>query len=495
MAVDPVKALRQQIADDIASFAKDPYGFVMYAFEWGQGALKDFKGPDVWQKDLLMKIRDGILTPNGAIQIAVASGHGVGKSAFISWIILWALATCDDTKGVVTANTATQLATKTWPELGKWHRLFIGRDSFEFTATSIFATDPDHSKTWRIDAIPWSGNNTEAFAGLHNQGKRIVLLFDEASAIDDKIWEVAEGALTDENTEIIWLAFGNPTRNTGRFKDCFDRLKHRWVTKQIDSRDVAITNKVQLQKMVDDWGEDSDACRVRVRGVFPKVGDRQFIGSDLVEAARGKHLRIDQYNFAPVIIACDPAWYGGDELDIVLRQGLMSKILMSLTKNNDDTQIAGFLANFEDEYKADAIFIDQGYGTGIYSAGKQMGRQWTLVNFGAGSNTNGYLNKRAEMWGAMRDWLKEGGAIPNDPLLCSEICAPEYEVKMTGLIKLESKDDMKKRGLGSPNRADALALTFAFPVQKKTGNRFADDQGEPQFCNTSYDLLAMELGS
>lgn len=123
-----------------------------------------------------------------------------------------------------------------------------------------------HDKRWRADAIPWSEHNTEAFAGLHNERKRIIVVFDEASNIADLVWEVAEGALTDEDTEIIWVAFGNPTRNTGRFRECFRKYKHRWKCAQIDSRTVEGTNKQQLQKWVDDYGEDSDFVKVRVRG-------------------------------------------------------------------------------------------------------------------------------------------------------------------------------------------------------------------------------------
>jgi len=439
------------------------------AFPWGEGELLG-RAPEQWQRYILKQIDDGFMTIEQAILLAVASGHDVGKSALVSWIILFGISTFEDTRGVVTANTATQLMTKTWPELSKWHNLFIAKHLFEVTATSIFSKQPGHEKTWRIDAIPWSVNNTEAFAGLHNLGKRVVILFDEASAILQQIWEVTEGATTDEDTEIIWAAFGNPTRNTGRFFDCFHKLKHRWKTRQIDSRTVKLSNKIKIKDWEEDYGKDSDFFKVRVLGEFPATGEKQFISTALVDAARGKHIPIDQYNFAPVILTCDPAWTGSDELVIYKRQGLACEMLMKLAKNDDDTMVAGFLAGFEDEHQADAVFIDLGYGTGIYSAGKLMGRNWTLVSFGAASNTPGYANKRAEMWGAMRDWLKEGGAIPDDPRLCEEIPGPEYQVKLNGDIVIESKDDMKERGMPSPNRADALALTFAFPVRKKIRN-------------------------
>lgn len=460
-----------ELISDLAEFTNDPYGFVLYAFKWGEGELEGFEGPDEWQEKILRAVGDGILTLTEALQIAVASGHGIGKSALVSWLILWAISTFEDTKGIVTANTDTQLRTKTWPELAKWHRLFIGKDMFTLTATALYSCQPEHEKTWRFDIIPWSENNTEAFAGMHNKGKRAVVIFDEASAISDKIWEVTEGALTDSDTEILWVVFGNPTRNTGRFFDCFNRYRHRWTQMQIDSRTSKLTNKEQIEKWVKDYGEDSDFVRVRVRGVFPSSSDHQFISSSIVEGARGKHLNPSAYSFAPKIISLDNAWTGGDEIVIAMRQGLASKILATYKKNDDDFYIAGQLAYFEDQEKADGVVIDLGYGTGVYSAGKQLKRNWILVPFGGASPDPGFLNLRVFMWNEMKKWLAGGGAIPNDPVLCSDLISPEAYVKavgpQAGKIYLESKEDMKARGLASPNRADALALTFAVNIQPK----------------------------
>ncbi len=156
-------------------------------------------------------------------RIARASGHGIGKSALIAMLIKWGLDTGIDTRIVATANTESQLLTKTGPEIVKWHNLSLTRDWFRATATALVSTTPGHERSWRSDLVTWSVVNTEAFAGLHNQGKRIILIFDEASGIAPKVWEVALGALTDEETEIIFLAFGNPTLNTGPFRECFGR--------------------------------------------------------------------------------------------------------------------------------------------------------------------------------------------------------------------------------------------------------------------------------
>lgn len=460
------------LAEALAEFEHDPLGYVRFAFPWGQAGteLEQEQGPRTWQIEVLEEV--GRLVKSGkssgeAIQIAVSSGHGIGKSALVSWLIRWAVATHEDTRGVVTANTEGQLRTKTWPEISKWHRLAIDADLFTCTATALYSADPAHEKTWRVDAVTWSENNTEAFAGLHNKGKRLIVVFDEASAISDKVWEVTEGALTDAETEIIWTVFGNPTSATGRFRECFRRNRHRWWTRQVDSRTVEGTNKAQMAKWVEDHGEDSDFVKVRVRGMFPSLSAKQFISEADVDAAFGRHLNESQYNFAPVVIGVDPAWEGDDELVIVKRQGLAFSILRTIKKNDNDVWVANEVARLEDLHRADAVFIDGGYGTGIVSAGRTMGRDWTLVWFSGEPNDPGCVNKRAEMWKETRDWLKAGGAIPKDTALHDELLSPETVPRADGKLLLEPKAAMKARGLPSPNRADALALTFAFPVSKK----------------------------
>jgi len=478
--------LAKELAADLNRFCHDPLGWVLYSFRWGQGELAEYDGPDDWQREVLIGI-GAKLEAGGDLGViireATASGHGVGKSALVAWIVLWAVSTFPDTKGVVTANTETQLKTKTWSELSKWFRLcWYANKFFELTATAIFSRSEGHGRTWRVDQVAWSERNTEAFAGLHNKGKRVLLVFDEASAIPDVIWEVSEGALTDEGTEIIWCVFGNPTRNTGRFKGCFTGdTAHRWTTRQVDSRTSKFTNKQQIQQWIDDYGIDSDFVKVRVRGMFPAMSARQFISVVDVDAAFGRHLHETQYNFAPKILSVDPAWEGDDELVIGLRQGLAFKILRVIPKNDNDIQVANIIAQIEDLEHADAVFIDAGYGTGIVSAGRTLGRTWQLVWFSGESSDPGYLNKRAQMWGEMRDWLKAGGSIPKDTGLYNDLIGPETVGRMDGKIQLEAKSDMKKRGLKSPNRADCLAISFAYPVSMRT-NRLR----KPAMCQTEY---------
>lgn len=458
------------LIEDIASLTHNPLAYARYAFPWGEGELRGHTGPREWQEGVLGDIAAHLSNPetrHQPCQVAVASGHGIGKSALIAMLISWGMSTCEDCKIVLTANTEPQLRTKTWPEASKWARLAINSHWFTLTSTSLYSTDAGHEKSWRADAVTWSKENTEAFAGLHNVGKRIIVIFDEASSIDDKVWEVTEGALTDENTEILWIAFGNPTRNTGRFRECFRKFKHRWITRQIDSRTVEGTNKTQIAKWVDDYGVDSDFVKIRVRGIFPSMSAKQYISEFDVDAAFGRHLREEQYAWAPVILTCDPAWEGDDELVISKRQGLRFDILKRMPKNDNDIWVANEIARLEVEHRADAVFIDGGYGTGIVSAGRTLGKDWQIVWFGEKSHDEGCVNKRAEMYQSTKKWFKEGGAIPDDPQLRDEAMQAETVARMDGKLQIESKKDMKSRGLPSPNRFDSLILSFAYPVTER----------------------------
>lgn len=488
----------KELAEAVAGYIHDPYGYVLFAFPWGeQGTeLAEMDGPEEWQRQTLIDIGNALTAGESIEPIleAIASGHGVGKSALVSWVIMWGLSTMIDTKMVVTANTENQLKTKTWAELAKWHRLAINGHWFHYTATAVFSVSKKHEKTWRADMIPWSEHKTEAFAGLHNKGKRIIVIFDEASAIPDVIWEVTEGALTDEDTEIIWLVCGNPTRNTGRFHACFNRYRHRWAHIQVDSRSVTLTNKQQIAKWEKDYGDDSDFFRVRVKGQFPRASTNQFIGSDIVNAARGRHIKKAEYDFAAVILTLDRAW-SGDETKIWMRQGNFACRLATFNKGEDDIVVAGHLALLEDEHKADAVFLDFGYGTGVFSAGKQMGRKWVMIPFGGASPDPQYANMRIYMWAQMKKWLKEGGCIPDDEDICTDLMSPEaYEVVLgpnAGKLIMESKKDMAKRGIDSPDDGDSLALSFAMPVKNKSQKRHdAIVASQPQ----NYDVLDPDAG-
>lgn len=462
--------LQDELISQVETCIHDPLGFAKFAFPWSESELEE-PGPRNWQAGILEAIghhlrdRRTRFTP---CLIAVSSGHGIGKTALISQIINWAMSTCEDCKIVLTANTEPQLRTKTWPEVSKWFRLAINAHWWKVADTSIAIRDAAHAGTWRTDRVTWTEHNTEAFAGLHNKGKRIVLIFDEASAIADKVWEVAEGALTDEFTEIIWLAFGNPTRSSGRFRECFGRFKHRWKTYQIDSRTVEGTDKQQLSKWVEDYGEDSDFVRVRVRGEFPRVGANQFISSDAVSFCR--KYKAESYEGLPRVLGVDVARFGDDQTVIVLRQGRKAQTLGKY-RGLDTAQVTAQVIDYIEKQSPDAVVVDSdGIGAPVYDQLKFRGFSKRLFEFHGGKPADdraAYFNQRAEIWGRMRDWLIAGAEIPDDPEIETDLTGPLYGFSAQQQLQLEKKEDMKKRGLSSPDVGDALAMTFAVKVRSQ----------------------------
>lgn len=466
--------IEEGLADLAARLRDDPLAYAEVAYPWGEGELKGKEGPREWQAEALADIRDHLRGPNRfePLLLARSSGHGIGKSAFISMVIDWSISTGVDTRVVATANTETQLRTKTWPEVSKWRRLSLFSHWFKTTATSVTSLDPNHTASWRADAVPWSDSNTEAFAGLHNEGKRIILIFDEASNISDKVWEVAEGALTDENTEIIWIAFGNPTRNSGRFRECFRKFKHRWNHKRIDARTVEGTNKTQHQKWLDDWGEDSDFFRIRVRGEFPRASALQLIPSDWTAKARTREATSTTMD--PLIIGIDIARGGDDNNVIACRRGLDARsipmIVIPGSETRDTTRFIAKVCTLVQERKPDAVFVDAtGVGGPVADQLRRLmpGVVIIDINFASAAPDKHQANMRTYMWWQMRESLRAGLAIEDDAELEEELTSPEYFHNNRDQIALEKKADIKARLGMSPDKADALALTYAMPVMQR----------------------------
>lgn len=456
------------VMDGLARYTNDFAGFVQWAFPWGEKGtpLEDMTGPEQWQLEQQQRISEKLLAggiEGCVIEEDVSSGHGVGKSAQVSWAILWAISTFRDTRGVVTANTDSQLRTKTWAELAKWYSLFIGKSFFTLTATAIYiANDKDREKTWRIDQIPWSKERTEAFAGLHNQGKRLVVIFDEASAIDDNIWQVTEGALTDAKTQILWLRYGNPTRTSGRFfVNCTQGKRN--VYTRVDSRTISFSNKGQIEAWIEDYGPDSDFVRVRVMGQFPRAGYSNFISPELVFQARRRTLGLSTYGSFPKILAVDPARFGDDFSVICLRQGLKVHFQVSLS-GFDGFDLAGRVAEIvRQEGPIHCIAYDAiGNGAELDGVLRRMRGLPPLLAIQWGQpakDDRQYANQRSEAWGKLRDFL-EHGQIPDDDDLANQLSSLDYGQDGKFRIQLQSKKDLKKNGGKSPDKADALALTF-----------------------------------
>lgn len=486
-----------QLADEISQFYDNPLGFVLFAFPWGeQGtSLQGFSGPDQWQINVLNDIGAAVqqrkfngVEPVDPIQLAVSSGHGIGKSALSAWLILWVMSTRPHSKGVVTANTGDQLKTKTMSELTKWKSLCITGHWFEKSAMSIVhRAYPD---TWRVDAQTCREENSEAFAGLHCANSTPWYLFDEASAVPEKIWEVAKGGLTDG--EPMHICFGNPTRNNGAFYECFRKHSHRWITHKVDSRTAKMTNKKLIQEWVDDFGEDSDFVRVRVRGEFPRGGDMQFIPSDVVwdamKRGSGQYLGDD-----PLICGIDMARGGDDNCMIQFRRGkdAMSEKAYRIPgeKSRDSMKVVSLLTMILDRHKPDVSFIDAtGLGGPIGDRLRQLGYHVVDVHFGSkAANEKLYKNRTAEMGARCRQWLLDGGSVTDDAQLEAELTSREFAHNDKDQLVLERKPDMKKRLGVSPDWADALYLTFAEPVPHRPTPRGELDRLPGQRGNNSLD--------
>ena len=464
------------LAEDIAEFYDDPYGYVCYAFDWGIGDLEEFDGPDEWQKAQLNRIGQKFKEdPETTIREAIASGHGIGKSCEVGWIIMWAMSTRPHLNGVITANTTTQLSTKTWRELALWHKRAINNHWFKWTATKFFHVD--HPETWFCAAVPNTEHNSEAFAGLH--AKHVLLIFDEASGIPDVIWEVAEGAMTTPRA--MWFVYGNPTKNTGRFRECFHSDKERWQHNQIDSRSCKMTNKKEINEWKKVYGEDSDFFKVRVKGQFPRLGVIQFIPTDAVDKAMQSDIPFEAYMTMPLILGVDVARFGDDKSVVALRQG--RKVLKIWRFQELNTmQLATEVAHIIKDVRPDAVFCDViGVGAGVVDRLRMLNFEIIEVNAGVKAQEEElYFNKRAEMWGRMKNWLIAGADIPNDKKLKEALIGVEYGYDMKERIMLERKKDMKARGLESPDDAEAIAHTFAELVAGRSEQYFEpDDSFEP----------------
>lgn len=492
----------EELATDMASFYLDPYAFVLYAFDWGKGDLVNHQGPDEWQTKFLKDIRDNLQnlrstedTANDALFYATKAGHGVGKSAATSWIILWLMSTRPHFAGVVTANTKEQLTRKTWRELAIWHSRAITHHWFKYNATSFHHVT--HTNTWRFDATPWSEHNSEAFAGMHNGGRGQAMIFDEASGISDKIYEVAEGAMSDPDA--FWFLFGNPTKRSGRFFEAWHKFSRRWRKFTVDARVAAAANKKRLAEMIEDWGIDSDYVRVRVLGEFPEQDVATLIPAAWLDGALRRPVTGHE-RFRP-IWGLDVARFGDDRTALCKRRQrcLMEPIRFWQGLNLMQTcnRIKGLWDDTEEDDKPSAICVDAiGVGAGVVdrlnemAAGGHFGDTQIIgINVSESASVmDKFARLRDELWWKARSWFEKlDVSMANDvenrnswsvdegneenllspyPVarkspITDELKDILFSFLPNGKIKLEPKQDTKERLGRSPDGADAFVLTFA----------------------------------
>jgi len=498
-----VDNIDDELADEMAECYLDPYRFVLLAFDWGVGELEGFDGPDKWQTAFLKDIRDKLQglrsdeeTVNDALFYATKAGHGVGKSASTSWIILWLMSTRPHFSGVVTANTRDQLTRKTWREVEIWRRRCITGHWFKYNATSIHHVV--HKDTWRTDAIPWSEHNSEAFAGMHNAGRGQAIIFDESSGIADVIWEVAEGAMTDPDA--FWFSFGNPTKRSGRFYDCWHKFARRWHKFTVDSRDAAVANKKRIAEMIEDWGLDSDYVRVRVLGEFPHQDVATLIPAEWLDSSLYRPvIGIERYK---PVWGLDVARFGDDRTALAKRRSRALMEPITFWQGLNLMQIAQRIKTIweetEEDDKPSAICVDAiGVGAGVVDRLNEMvaeghfeGTMIIGINVSESASIHDkFARLRDELWWRARTWfekldvsmqmdiekrnswiLDEGiDEYYNDPTtrmarrspIVDELRDILFAYLPNGKIKLEPKQDTKERLGRSPDGADAFVLTFA----------------------------------
>lgn len=463
----------------VAEYYADPLGFVMFAYPWGEpGVLASHAGPDTWQTEALVWIGeqvkdrafDGVHAVS-PIREATSSGHGIGKSTLVGFLVDWIMSTRPHCRGTITANTMTQLQTRTWASVQRWTRLCKTAHWFEINTERMYRKG--YKESWFCAPQSSKEENSEAFAGQHAADSTSFYIFDEASSIPRSIYQVAEGGLTDGES-MIYL-FGNPTRSDGPFHEaCFGSMRHRWHPRTVDSRTSRFTNKEQLAEWIHDYGIDSDFVRVRVLGLPPNASDLQFIGHATVAAAQ---------TVAPVTLADDPliagldlARGGSDECVIRFRRGKDARSVKPIRIPGEQardsmklvTLATDILNRIYDGRRVRVLFVDAtggSIGGPVADRLRQLGHRNVIdVQFAGESPDPKLANMRAYMWSKMRDWLNAGGAIDNSAQLETDLLAPGYFHDKQDRLLLESKEQMKRRGVDSPDDGDALALTFAQTV-------------------------------
>jgi hypothetical protein len=478
----------------------NPLAFVMYTFPWGQPGtpLENFQGPRKWQREVLQDLADHIKENKkvdfDTLRESISSGRGIGKSALVSWLTIWMLSTRIGSTTIISANSEAQLRSVTWAEITKWLAMSLNSHWFEVSATRLMPAKwltelverdlKKGTRYWGVEGRLWSAENPDAYAGVHNYDG-VMVIFDEASGIDDAIWAVTSGFFTENTPNRFWMAFSNPRRNTGYFYETHHSKREFWRTKVVDARTVEGTDKQVYQQIIDEYGPDSSQAHVEVYGEFPNAGDDQFISSGVVDEAMAREKYKDLS--APIIIGVDPARFGADATVIAVRQG-RDIVRIDRHRGDDTMTVVGHIIEAIEEFKPALVVIDEGgLGAGIVDRLKELRYKIKGVNFGNKSaQPIMYGNKRAEMWGKMKEWLKSA-SIPKDRFLKTDLISPMMKPDSRGTIFLESKKDMKARGLASPDAADAICVTFAFPVaHREYVDRKAKRTYAPHSVNTNW---------
>ncbi len=427
--------------DDPVKFVKEALGVV----------------PEPWQARTMNQI-------NKNDRIAVKSGHGVGKSALLAWIILWWLLTRFPSKVACTAPTSHQLDDVLWGEIAKWYRMLPDGLRVLLTVTSdkvFLNAAPQESYAVARTARK---EKPEAFQGFHSSN--MLFIVDEASGVDPIIFEVGEGAMSTAGAKT--LLTGNPTRTSGYFYDVFNKMKKWWVTSTVSCSESSQSTDIYVQQMADKWGTESNVYAVRVLGEFPKDDDDAVIPRALLHSAVDRDIII--HPSEPVIWGLDVARFGSDKTALCIRKGRSMPNPIETWQGKDTMQVAGIIKGKYDKVlrfdteRPIAIMVDSiGIGAGVVDRLREMGLPVRGVNVAESASVDTlYARLRDELWFRAKDYFegKDVTMCADDDLI-EELASVKFAYTSLGKLKAESKDEMKKRGLPSPDLADAFCLTLA----------------------------------
>lgn len=393
-------------------------------------------------------------------RVTVRSGHGVGKSALEAWTIIWFLLTHFPAKVPCTSPTSHQLFDILWAEVAKWHQVLKERHP-EIAAL----IDRNSERIWLAGAPQESfavartsrPEQPEALQGFH--AENLLFVIDEASGVSDKVFEVAEGALSTEGAYVLMCA--NPTRMSGYFYDSHHKARESWAAIHVNGEDVAGVSRSYIDEMRRKYGEESSIYRVRVRGDFAGSEDG-VIPLEYVESAT---LR-DVQAFGDEVWGLDVARFGSDRTALCKRRQNRLTEKVRSWHGKDTMQTAGLLKIEYDEAetKPVAIYVDViGIGAGVVDRALELGLPVVGVNVAESPSAHEKYNRlRDELWFKAREWFeaRDVGFV-DDEALIAELTLPTYKITSSGKIQVESKDELKKRGVVSPDLADSFCLTFA----------------------------------
>jgi len=411
--------------------------------------------PDEWQAEFLDHIA------KGERKISVRSGHGTGKSTAASWAMVWYLTTRFPCKIVVTAPTSSQLFDALFAELKSWIRNlppYVG-ELFEVTSDRVVLKAAPSEAF--ISARTARAETPEALAGVHSQN--VLLVCDEASGIDEKVFEAASGSMSGHSATTVLL--GNPTRSSGLFYDTHHRVKADWKTMHVSCLKSPRVSDEFVREMEVKYGAESNQFRVRVLGEFPLKEDNTVIPADTVQSAQKRDIQSDP-DTVP-IWGLDVARFGADSSVLAIRHGNAITELISwkgLSLMELTGRVVDKYNNLIPRQRPTEILVDSiGLGAGVVDRLQELDLPVRGINVGEASSMSGtYLNLRAELWFKLKDWLAAKDCkLPVDSALFSELVSPRYQFTSSGKMKIESKDEMRKRGLPSPDKADAICLTLA----------------------------------